>query len=288
MKKLFVFDTIVDIRFKKNLKAEKEITNLLYNLDDLCSIYKSTSDISKLNRANSYIQVNPLVFDILTKSIYYSKLTNGYMDITCKSLIDALKNNQTPDLSLVNYENILFKNNEFVKLAKPGMSLDLGSIVKGYATDEIVKILKKYNIRNALINLGGNVYVMGHHYLKKWRVGIMDPSSPNNIVGYVSLSNKSVVTSGIYERGNHIVNPHTGKVVDNNLTSVSIIASKSLDAEGLSTAYYIIGLLGLKEIKKFKDMDCIYIDKSKNIYLSENIKRKFILTNQDYKIKEYK
>jgi thiamine biosynthesis lipoprotein len=288
MKNLYVFGTIVNIYFKENKQAQDEILKLLYNLDDLCSIYKESSDVSRINKANDYVEVNKIVFDIIKKSQTYSKLTKGDMDITCKPVLDAIKNKKNPQevLNLVNYKNIILKNPNLIKLKNPNMSLDLGSIVKGYATDMIVEVLKKYNINDAIIDLGGNIYVMGYtNNHQKWKVGIADPINKENPpIGYLELSNMSVVTSGSVQRGNHIINPHTGYPVVNGIKSVSIIAPKSIDAEGLSTAYFVKGLSGLKEINKNKNIGAIYIDENKNIYLSNNLKDKFILLNKNFKI----
>ena len=271
-----------------------EIINILYKLDDLCSIYKNDSDINKINKNGhlNYIQVDNIVIDIIFKSKIYHNITKGYMDITCKPLLDLVKTNKKDDINkylyLVNSNNILIKEPNLIKLKYEGMSIDLGSIVKGYATDIIVDILNKYNIHDALIDLGGNIYVKGKNKNNlKWKVGIQDPFNIHNKpIGYLELSNKSVVTSGAYERGKHIINPHTGDLVDSDIKSVSIIADKSIDAEGLSTAYFIIGKQGIKDINKMANIDCIYIDENKNIYLSKGLKNKVIILNNDYKIKE--
>lgn len=206
------------------------------------------------------------------------------MDITCNPILDLIKDNKqyliNEKLYLVNYNNILIKDN-LIKLKNDGMSIDLGSIVKGYATDLIVDILDKNNIDNAIIDLGGNIYVKG---TKNYKVGIQDPFNKDKIIGYIILNNKSVVTSGNYERGNHIINPHTGLIVNNNLKSVSIIADKSIDAEGLSTAYYIKGIPLNQNTND--SINAIYIDNNRNVYLTGIVKDIFILTNKKFKVKE--
>src|SRR5574344_359850 len=266
---LYVFGTIINIDFEGHEDLKIEIRKLLYQLDDLCSKYKIDSDINKINTTYNAI-VDPLVIDIINKSIYYSNITDGYMDITSK----YVKNKN--ELSLINYKNIKINNNN-VRINE-GMSIDLGSIVKGYATDMIVDLLVKNNIDNAIIDLGGNVYVLGNH-----KVGIADPFYKHSIVGYMELNNKSVVTSGNYERGKHIINPYTVKFGSSKIKSVSIIADKSLDAEGLSTAYFIKGVDNYSNIN---GIDTIYIDKHRHIYLTKNIENKFIIVNKKYKIKE--
>lgn len=273
MNNLYVFGTLVNISFKGNDEIKEKITKLLYDIDDKCSLYKEDSDINKINNnSGKYVKVDKIVYDIIKKSIYYSTITDGDMDISARVV-------EKKDLKLINYKNIKLKEPDMVMINKD-MRLDLGSIVKGYATDMIVAILKKNKIKDALINLGGNIYVMGKKNNNLWKVGIEDPFiKDSNPVGYLELTNKSVVTSGIVQRGDHIINPHTGERVNNNIRSVTIISDKSIDAEGLSTAYFIKGLKGLKDL----DM-AIYIDNKKNIYLTDNLVNKFIILNKEYRI----
>jgi thiamine biosynthesis lipoprotein len=273
MNNLYVFGTLVNISFKGNDEIKEKITKLLYDIDDKCSLYKEDSDINKINNnSGKYVKVDKIVYDIIKKSIYYSTITGGDMDISARVV-------EKKDLKLINYKNIKLKEPDMVMINKD-MRLDLGSIVKGYATDMIVDILKKNKIKDALINLGGNIYVMGKKNNNLWKVGIEDPFiKDSNPVGYLELTNKSVVTSGIVQRGDHIINPHTGERVNNNIRSITIISDKSIDAEGLSTAYFIKGLKGLKDL----DM-AIYIDNKKNIYLTDNLVNKFIILNKEYRI----
>ena len=107
-------------------------------------------------------------------------------------------------LSLVNYKNILLdENTHSVKLSKKNMKIDLGGIAKGYAADKIYAYLKEENLESALINLGGNIYALGTKSNNQpFSVGIrIDPTKARgNSIGNIKISNKSVVTSGIYER----------------------------------------------------------------------------------------
>lgn len=287
---LYVFGTIVNIYFNNNSDAEAEILKLLYDLDDLCSIYKEDSDISKINNSTDYVKVDNKVFTLIKESIKYCDMTLGYEDITVKPLIDALKNNQDTkeSLNLVNYKNILLKEPNLIKLKNKGMGIDLGSMVKGYATDLIVDILNKYSIEDALIDLGGNIYVKGLNNGNLWRVGIQNPFQKERTpIGYLDLTNKSIVTSGTNERGNHIINPKTG-LPANDIKSITIIADKSFDAEGLSTGCFVQGLESLKLIENNHMLSAIIIDNNRNIYLTSNLTDKFILTNKKFKIRRDK
>ncbi|HOB25896.1 MAG TPA: FAD:protein FMN transferase [Bacilli bacterium] len=290
IKNLYVFGTIVNLEFAHNAEAEQEILTLLYKLDDLCSIYKDTSDVTHINESLDYVPVDAQVYNIIKKSLTYSNITDGYGDITIKPLIDAIHNKKkTKDyLTLVNYKNIMLKEPNLVKLGVKGMSLDLGSMVKGYATDKIVDILNKYNIDDAIIDLGGNIFVKGNFKGEPWKVGIQDPfKKTGEIMGYLNLSNKSIVTSGTNERGNHIINPKDGRPATS-IKSITIIADSSFDAEGLSTGFFVQGISSLNTINNLNNIDAIIIDKHHHIYLSNNLKNKLIITNSKFHIKECK
>jgi thiamine biosynthesis lipoprotein len=136
-----------------------------------------------------------------------------------------------------------------VMLTEAGMSLDLGGVAKGYATDLAVKALQAQGIRHALINAGGNVYALGRKPDgTPWRVGIRDPRRDGEIIGVVEAEDEAVVSSGDYERYfeadgvryHHIFDPRTGYPARAARQS-TVIAPRSLDADILSTITFILG-----------------------------------------------
>ena len=175
------------------------------------------------------------------------------------------------------------------------MEVDLGSIAKGYAADEVVKILKQEGIRSAIIDLGGNIYALGSKNSdNNWKVGIQDSfSDRGKVIGAVEVFDKTVVTSGIYERFieedgvryHHILNPKTGYPYETDIAGVSIIADNSIDADALSTLTFTKGVKeGLKFVENLDNVDAIFITNDKKIYLTENIKDNFKLMNNDFEI----
>ena len=175
------------------------------------------------------------------------------------------------------------------------MEVDLGSIAKGYAADEVVKILKQEGIRSAIIDLGGNIYALGSKNSdNNWKVGIQDPfSDRGKVIGAVEVFDKTVVTSGIYERFieedgvryHHILNPKTGYPYETDIAGVSIIADNSIDADALSTLTSTKGVKeGLKFVENLDNVNAIFITNDKKIYLTENIKDNFKLMNNDFEI----
>ncbi|KEI05894.1 thiamine biosynthesis protein ApbE [Clostridium botulinum] len=297
-------------------KASPEILDKAYtrvsNIENEMTINKKSSEVININSASGskYINVSDDTFNVIKKSLYYSNMSHGKFDISIGS-IDKLwnigtdkaripsQNEINSKLPLVNYNNILTNDKDkSVMLKNKGMLIDLGAIAKGYAADEVKKLLKNNGIKNAIINLGGNIITMGNKSNgDNWVIGVQDPfDAHGNYMGKVKLLEKSIVTSGIYERFfekngkryHHILDTKTGYPVDNSLVSVSIIADKSIDADGLSTTTFSLGLNeGLKLIESLKGTEAIFVTKNHEVYVSSGLKDNFEITNSNFKLKHY-
>ncbi len=149
---------------------------------------------------------------------------------------------------LVGWEKVtLDPVNRTVKLAIPGMRLDLGGIAKGYAADCALRVLRKFGISRALIELGGDI-VLGDPppNRKGWRIGILDESGKPE--KFLEIANCAVSTSGSTEqfveiagrRYAHIVDPRTGLGLTK-LILVTVIAKDGITADGLATALCVLG-----------------------------------------------
>lgn len=137
-----------------------------------------------------------------------------------------------------------------VTFLKEGMAIDFGGIAKGYTSVRVTEILKDYGIASAVINLGGNVQVMGTKTDgSAWRVGVINPANPDNTIGVLETADKAVITSGGYERYfeqdgicyHHIIDPATGYPAENGLASVTIVSADGVLADGLSTSLFVMG-----------------------------------------------
>jgi len=176
------------------------------------------------------------------------------------------------------------------------MIIDLGAIAKGYAADEIVKLLKDNGVSSAIIDLGGNIFVLGKKQDgSPWKVGVQNPEkSGSDTIGFVTASDKSIVTSGVYERYfefegksyHHILNPETGYPYEKDVLGVSIVSDTSIDGDSLSTTLFALGVdEGLKLIESLDGVNAIFITRDHNLHLSSGFKDIFTLTNDDFKIK---
>lgn len=295
--------TLYDHQSKSLLdKAFKRIAEL----ENILSINKTGTLIDTINDAagKSAVQVDPDTFDIIQKGLTYSAMTDGYFDITVGPLVklwhigfpDARVPSQEEvqaKLPLIDYHNVILDEpNQTVFLKKPEMMLDLGGIGKGYAADQIANLLKTEGVTRAIIDLGGNLYLLGDKAEDTpWTVGVQDPFNPRgNTIGYLNAANQSVVTSGIYERFieqdgikyHHILNPKTGYPFNNEIAGVTIITDYSIDGDALSTAVFSKGLKeGMTFIESLDDIDAIFITTDYKVYVSKGLKNNFVLTAPD-------
>jgi thiamine biosynthesis lipoprotein len=197
---------------------------------------------------------------------------------------------------LVNYRDILFDDiNSSVMLKHNGQAIDLGGIAKGYAADQVRDIFLKHGINSALIDLGGNIYALGNKPDgTPWKVGIQNPFlQRGQSLGILKVKNKSVVTSGNYEkyfirdgkRYHHILDPRTGYPSESSIISATIISDNSLDGDGLSTGIYILGVKqALELIETLDGIEAILVTDDKKAYVTNGINDYFELTDSDFAI----
>ncbi|MBA2123795.1 hypothetical protein B9J78_02485 [bacterium Unc6] len=209
-------------------------------IEKIMNWFDSESCVSKLNRdgANFPVEVCEDLFKIIEMSQNFSKGTDGIFDITATSLKrkDGWKN------------IILDKQNRTVFFKDKDVKVDLGGIAKGYAIDRAVDVLKKLDIKSALIDGGGDIRVVGKgRNGKPWNIGLMDPIDDKKILGTLSLSS-SIATSGNYLR-EHIIDTSSGESANTDVISSSIITDNCAKAQALAKVPIIAGLSGLKYLK---------------------------------------
>ena len=276
-------------------------------IESFVSINNSGTELDKVNDSAgiSPIEVTPTTFEIVKKGLEYSKLSNGDFDITIGPLVKlwniGLDNAKIPTqeeidsvLPSIDYNLLeLNEENHTIFLKNKNMMIDLGSIAKGYAADEISRILTENDVNSAIIDLGGNIYAHGIKPSgKDWNIGIQNPfNNRGDIVGVLKTKNKTVVTSGIYERYiekdgikyHHLLNPHTGYPFENNIAGVSIVTDKSTDAAALSTIVFAKRLEeGLKFVETSPNVDAIFITTDNKVYITNGIRDSFALENEDF------
>lgn len=297
-KEFYCMGTIIQqsILDEKAEEISEAVEIEMRRIENIMSFFLQYSDITNINNAagKSAVEVDADTLTVIKSAIHFSKITDGAFDITAGPLIKLwgifTKNERVPSqeeikekLGLINYRDILIdEKSQTVMLLKPGQMVDLGAIAKGFAADRAIEIYRKYGIKSALINLGGNVKVLGRNKEnREWKIGIQDPFKPRGeYLGVVKVSDRSVVTSGAYERyfvsGNtryhHILDTKSGYSSRSDLISATVIAEKSIAADALSTACFVLGLeKSLELIKAQEGVEAILITEDKKVYATSGI-----------------
>ena len=234
--------------------AEAEIRRL----EKLWSVSDPESEIYALNGTDGTVAVSDETAEILAFAKRMAFETGGAFDATVYPLVDAwgftTHHYRIPSdeeiaglLERVGSHRMLVSDG--IVMLWGGAQVDLGGIAKGAAGDSVSKALKSSGVKSAIVNLGGNVHLIGARPDgQPWRVGIRDPDG-RGILGIVAVQDCAVVTSGMYERnftieGNryhHIIDPATGRPAESGLLSVTIIADKGVLADALSTGLFVMG-----------------------------------------------
>lgn len=286
-----------------------KVFDRVVEIEDLVSINKEGTELDELNNnaGKSSVKLSDTSYEIIEKGVEYSKLAEGGYDLTIGPLVKlwsiGLPEAKVPTekeiqetTKLIDYSKVqLNPETKEAYLSEEGMLIDLGSIAKGYAADEIVKILKEEGVTQAIVDLGGNIFAMGlKEGNKNWKIGIQNPfDNRGSVVGSVQVTDKSVVTSGIYERFlekdgvkyHHILNPRTGYPYETDIVGVSIIADKSIDADALSTLVFTKGIEeGIKFVEKLDGVDAIFINKDNEVYITDGLKDNFKMINESFKL----
>ncbi len=295
--------TILD--WEKEADPQDAITlafEKIQSMENLLSVNIDTSDISSINRSGlSGFTPDPMVLDVLNQALDIAGFSDGRFDPSIGRLValwgigtDHAAVPEEKDLeealSTIDYKKIEISDTGRVSLLNPGASLDLGGIAKGYAADIVRDSLRSSGIRSAIINLGGNVLVMGKKASgDPWRIGIQDPREPRGeYLGIIEVSEKAIVTSGVYERFfvedgvhyHHILDTETGYPVQNGVISTSIIHARSVQADGLSTALFALGVEeGMTLANTLEDTGVIMIDENNRVYITDNLKDSFQLNS---------
>ncbi len=282
---------------------QQEIDDRLDEINRSMSVYIKDSEISLFNQSPPR---KPLAVseDFLTVIKTAEKLylqTEGSWDGTVGPLVDlwgfgtAGRNQKIPPgeeiqrlLRETGFDKIEVIENKYLSKNNAHISLDLGSIAKGYGVDQIAKLIKGKGIKNYLVEIGGEVYAEG--YRKdggKWRIGINKPEKGapfDQIYKIVSLRNKAMATSGDYRNFfvkdgktySHVIDPRTGYPVSNQVVSVSIVADSCTYADGLATAVMVMGpQKGIELINRLDNIEGLIIVMENDGRLTDHLSKGF-------------
>ncbi len=311
---IMLFDTAT--RIVGFAKSKEEFTDYsqvikdnLKKYHELYDIYNDYEGINNLKTVNDNAGIKPVkvdqrIIDLLKFSIDLYEKTNGQTNIAYGSVlkiwhkyrtegIDDPVNAALPseeelrDAALhTNIEDIVIDEEmSTVFLKDPQMSLDVGAIAKGYATEQVSKIVRDSGMNSGLLSVGGNIRAINNNISthEPWNVGIQNPDGETgkSVLEVVKLDDISLVTSGDYERYyivdgekyNHIIDPDT-LFPSKYFTAVSIISEDSGMADALSTAIFSMPFEeGLELINSIPNTEAMWIFADKTEKFSDNFEK---------------
>jgi thiamine biosynthesis lipoprotein len=281
---------IVSGYLQQTTGLQAKIEKRLDQINRSMSTYLKESEISRFNRTareGEKFSISGDLLRVMTVARDLYALTEGAWDGTLNPLVDlwgfggAQSGYRVPRreeiqrlLADVGFGQIEISAQGYLMKHKTGLSLDLASIAKGYAVDQIGELLSALNFDNFLVEIGGEVYAAGvRQDGRHWQVGINTPQRDADLQAVyrsVPLHNRAMATSGDYrnffEAGGeffaHVLDPRTGCPVNNGVRSVSVIAATCTFADGLATALMVMGpAKGLALVDRLANTECLIVVK---------------------------
>ncbi len=255
-------------------------------LENILSNYVNDSDVSILNKNKTLYKPNWETIENIMIADFISQESYGAFDISVQPILDLYtysfkKLNRSPtddeiknELSKINFANIII-NGTYIKIGE-NQSITLGGIAKGFIVDRAIEVLQANNISSALVNAGGDLRTIGlKPNDKKWNIALSNPDNKKDFIVNLIITNKSVVTSGNYERYfdeskkfHHIIDPMTGKSA-NELISATIVSDSAVIADAVSTSVFVLGEeKGLEFIELFENTEGLIITNNRTIIKS--------------------
>lgn len=294
------FDTICRMSVYSQADNTAEYEELIRSLDAQLSPYRGNSAIYALNNGEE-CTLSPELTEFLCTAVSYTNMIPDYFDITinpvCESWQKAGDDGVLPDdidakLALVGTDCIYIDiDKNTARLTEEGASVTLGAIAKGYAADRLVSAMLSNGEQNALIDLGGNIYALGSKPDgSSWTVGISDPKDTSANAVTLEAADTAIVTSGDYQRYfelngkryHHIIDPKTGYPAESGLRSATAVGKDATVCDVLSTAMFVAGIDGAKELCKRFSIDAVLITDD-TVYYSAALENKITYRSELYR-----
>ena len=259
-------------------------------LESILSHHRTDSELSRLNREGTLHNSSQALLDVVAQAQQLSDISHGEFDISVKPLVDLYQKHHaggklpqetaiSTTKQLVNYKNILI-NDKTISFAKPGMSITLDGIGKGYIVDAGTAVLRQHGFANVMVEAGGDLMALGDkgdNY--PWRIGVQPPRPQDEAnLTIIGLRNQAAATSGDYMQPfttdlsqHHIIDPRTGYSAPE-LASVTVTAPTAMLADGLATAVSVLGSqTGLNLINRLPHVAAYLVTKTCKIIKSDGL-----------------
>ncbi|GAB2592155.1 FAD:protein FMN transferase [Ramlibacter solisilvae] len=245
-------------------------------VDELMSLYRPDSELSQLNRTGVVQHPHPHLVSVLERAQQLARRTAGAFDVTVQPLwrlyAEANDQGRLPDdaaiqavRSRVDFRRLELTSSR-LRLHGEGQAVTLNGIAQGFAADRALAALRAHGVRHALVN-AGELGACGHNETgQDWTAGIRHPRRSDDYVSTARLDGRCMATSGDYATAftpdlssHHIFDPGTGRS-PLAFSSVTVVAPAAVDADALSTAVFVLGLVkGSQLIQAWPRADALFV-----------------------------
>ena len=296
-----IFGTTYHVTYQYDEDLEAEVVDKLKEVDAALSMFNERSTISKINN-NQAVEPDKMFLDVFQLAQQVSKDTHGAFDITVAPLVNlwgfGFKHAQEPTKhaidslrQFVGYQKVSY-DGKTIQKQDPRIMLDCSAIAKGYGTDVVARLMDEKGVKNYLVEIGGEVVTRGISEKRvPWKIGVTKPTDDSLHIGnelqtVLNVTDKAMATSGNYRnfyykdgrKYAHTINPKTGRPVQHNILSATVLCNQCAKADAYATAFMVMGLDKAREVlERNPDLMVyfIYDDKGQNkVWYSPSMKDK--------------
>ena len=300
-----IFGTYYHITYQSDKDLQSEIEAALQQVDLSLSPFNPSSIITKMNN-NEEVQADQLFKDVYRIAQQVSTITEGAFDITVAPLVNqwgfGFKEGTPPDqhmidslLQFVGYDKISLSSDGHLTKKDPRVMLDCSAVAKGYACDVVASVLSRHDVVNYMVEIGGEIVTKGVNEKRlPWRIGVNRPTddptqSSTELETILNVTDKAMATSGNYrnfyykdgKKYAHTIDPKTGRPVQHNILSATVLASNCATADAYATSFMVLGLdEARKVLEKHPELMVYFIYSDKNgqnaVWFSPSMKDKIV------------
>lgn len=261
---------------------QSKIDERLVEINKLMSTYDPTSELSRFNqnRYTTPFAVSDETRSVVKEAMRLGEFSHGVLDVTVGPLVNLWGFGPThrpekipsdADIEAVRkyvgLDKLSLTKDGLVK-AHPQLYVDLSTIAKGYGVDQVADLIEGLGVQNYLVEIGGEMRVKGHKGNgTPWLIAIEKPITHERAVQKtISIGDNAIATSGDYRiyyeqdgvRYSHLIDPRTGRPIQHNTVSVTVITPTSMTSDGLATAFIVMGWDDAKKLAEENDI-AVYI-----------------------------
>lgn len=267
-----IFGTIYNITYQYDEDLQEELVAEMNKVDEALSMFNENSVISHVNKGEHYIpktETGKMFLEVYQMATKISAETDGAFDITVAPLVNAwgfgFKHDEMPTdaqvdsiLQFVGYDKVSYfteRGGEGISKRDPRVMLDCSAIAKGYGVDAVARLLKNKGIKNYMVEIGGEIATSGISERRvPWKIGVTKPTEEpladgGELQTVLNVTDKCMATSGnyrnFYDKGGkryaHTIDPKTGRPVQHNILSATVLANQCALADAYATSFMVMG-----------------------------------------------